>query len=156
MDGRNAAARLFLFCHDTRQRLCLSPMNEAAYRCVCPEIIYRTRPIWLETSVLWAHTFQQAARERGMEGRKITPRIFSADLEKKHPRFVPLMRGQDCTTAAGFYRLMTLQKHNDCATGKRVSACRLLILPVTTPELDMWLPRITGGSKYDLESYEDW
>ena len=20
----------------------------------------------------------------------------------------------------------------------------------------MWLPRITGGSKYDLESYEDW
>lgn len=27
---------------------------------------------------------------------------------------------------------------------------------VTTPELDMWFPRITGDSPYDLESYEDW
>ncbi|MBD5355902.1 MAG: DUF2723 domain-containing protein [Bacteroides sp.] len=27
---------------------------------------------------------------------------------------------------------------------------------ITTPELDMWFPRITGSSPYDLESYEDW
>lgn len=27
---------------------------------------------------------------------------------------------------------------------------------VTTPELDMLFPRITGSSPYDLESYEDW
>lgn len=27
---------------------------------------------------------------------------------------------------------------------------------VSTPELDMWFPRITGSSPYDLASYEDW
>lgn len=27
---------------------------------------------------------------------------------------------------------------------------------VTTPELNMWFPRITGSSSYDLEAYADW
>lgn len=134
------------------------PMNEAAPTDVFALKSYIERDQYGTKPLFYGRTpFSKPLVKEEWKAGKSRPEYSRLILKKKHPRFVPLMPGARLHHRSGLLsaddsakNIMTAQQGNGYLLADYSFS------PVTTPELDMWLPRITGGSKYDLESYEDW
>lgn len=79
-------------------------------------------------------------------------------LKKEGPRYAPAIPGARLNHRSGYVT------HADSACNRRIldSAADGYLLSdysysqITTPELDMWFPRITSGASDDISAYESW
>ena len=83
------------------------------------------------------------------------PRYNFYALKKQRKLYAPLMPG------ARIHHRSGLLSHEDSATNQQLHGKGYVISDYaftrkTTPELDMFFPRITGTSANDVESYADW
>lgn len=108
------------------------PMNEGAPSNIFSLAEYLNRDQYGKTPLLYGRTPHSNVMRRERINPDGTPDYSQAARKVKSPRYLPAPDGKS-------YR------HFDDDTEL-----------IYTPELDMWLPRMTSGSGIDIECYGDW
>ncbi len=135
------------------------PMNEAPPTDIFSLASYISRDQYGSKPLFYGATpFSRPMLEESFPGPDSVPAYSRYVLKRGKPKFVPLYDSPRFS-----YRSRMLS-HEDSAENARIAdECRrgyilsdYTFSRVTTPELDMWLPRITGNSSSYLESYQSW
>ena len=159
MDDCRRDSRILLFrTYSDKGTRRTSDERGSTHRYILPRLIYFTRPIRLKAPFLRSHTIQSSHAGGVIPRTRQRAGIFPICAEEGKPKFVPLYDSPRFS-----YRSRMLS-HEDSAENARIAdECRrgyilsdYTFSRVTTPELDMWLPRITGNSSSYLESYQSW
>ncbi|MDE6532800.1 MAG: DUF2723 domain-containing protein [Muribaculaceae bacterium] len=136
------------------------PMNEGAPTDIFALKRYISREQYGSKPLLYGPTpfSLPVAEERIVDG-KATPDYSHYALIKKDPIYVKARPDARLHYRSGFLSHEDSAANNKILGGKGKDAYILsdyAFSRVTTPELNMWFPRITGSSPALIESYESW
>ena len=134
------------------------PMNEGAPTDIFALSSYIARDQYGSKPLFYGPTSysKPMLKEEWQDGDSL-PRYTRYALQRRDIEYIPFMNN------ARLHQRSGMMSAEDSAENARVSQQNAGYLisdysfsRITTPELDMLFPRITGTSPYDLESYEDW
>ena len=134
------------------------PMNEGAPADIFALSSYIARDQYGYTPLFYGATpYSKPMYEETWTPGNNLPEYSLYHLKKEKAKYVPVLSGAKLS-----YRSRMLSEKDSAKNSATVKSGEGYILSdysfsrVTTPELDMFFPRITGTSQSDIESYESW
>lgn len=135
------------------------PMNEGAPTDIFSLHSYIARDQYGSNPLIYGRTpYSRAMLREEVNPSGGTPKYSNIILERKRPKYVKALPGAHISYRSGFV------SNDDSAAnaalinqGKRgYILADYAYKSMTTPELNMWFPRITSSDPSHLESYADW
>lgn len=135
------------------------PMNEAAPTDIFALASYIARDQYGSKPLFYGPTSysKPMLQEEWREGDSL-PRYTRYALQRNDVEYAPIMGNARLHQRSGMMSAQDYAANDDVirSKGSGYLISDYSFTRITTPELNMFFPRITGTSPYDIESYEDW
>lgn len=134
------------------------PMNEGAPTDIFALSRYMAREQYGSRPLVYGATpFSEPMLREDWVAGDSRPRYTNYVLDRGEPRYFPVLPGARLHPRSGFVTGEdSAMNRSVCSDGAGYVLADYGFSRVTTPELDMWLPRITGSSPALLDSYASW